>query len=82
MHIYIYIYIYIYIDEGGLKSSNHDVISAAEDFFDRVDPSTATQVEKVCGPQGLLFWKINIIWFHSIWISWSPYDFFRQLLYI
>ena len=37
--------------ESGLKSSYNDVISAAYDFFDQWDPSTATSLEEVCGLQ-------------------------------
>ena len=37
--------------EGGLKSSYDDIISVVDDFFDQWDPSTATQIEEICGRQ-------------------------------
>ncbi len=62
--IYIYIYIYIYrggdiyryeqkkIDnEGKLKCSYDDVISAVNDFFTQWVPSTTTLMEEVCEPE-------------------------------
>ena len=39
-------------NEVGLKSTYNDVISSVEDFFDQLDPSTATQMEEACGLQG------------------------------
>ena len=41
----------------GWRSSYDDVISAVEYLFDQLDPSTATQMEEVCWPQGGLCWK-------------------------
>ena len=38
-------------EEGGLKSSYGDLISAVDDFLDQEDPSTATLMKEVCGPQ-------------------------------
>ena len=42
--------------EGGLKSSYDDVMSAANDFLDQWNPSTAILMEDVCGQQKGLSW--------------------------
>ena len=44
----------------------HDIPIFAVDAFDQKDPSTATSIEEVCGPQGRLCWKINLIC-HILW---------------
>ena len=38
--------------KGGLKRYYDDIISTIDYFFDKWDPSPATQMEEVCGPQG------------------------------
>ena len=65
------------------------VISAVEDFFlgsgwellYHRNPSAATPMEEVCGPQGRLCWKINI-WSNLTIASESAYELFSPLLYL
>ena len=66
------------IYEGVLKILYND-ISVADNFFDQWDPSTATLMEIVCGSQGKLCWKINLIWSHSLRVSWSTYKLLATL---
>ena len=57
---------------GGLKSSCDDVmsISAVDDFVNQWDPSTTTPMKEVCEPQGGLCQKLNLMWSHSMRVSW------------
>ena len=64
-----------------LKSSYDGVIATINDFSDQWAPSTAAPMEKLCEPQEGLGWKINLIWSHSMWISWSAYELFSQPSY-
>ena len=36
------------------ESAYDDVISVVDDLFDKCNPSTATPMKEVCGPQGRL----------------------------
>ena len=61
--------------EDGLKSS-YDVISAVDDFLTR---------SKHCNSDrrnGGLCWKMNLIWLHSMRVSWSVYELFSWTLNI
>ena len=64
-----------------LKNSYDDIISTVDDFLDQWDPSIAAPIEEVCGAQGRLCWKINLIWSHSMRVSWSVYELFGQHSY-
>ena len=46
-------------------------------LFDQWDPSTATPMEGVCRPQHPC-WKINLIWSHSVRVSWSANELFSR----
>ena len=59
-----------------LKISYKDVISAVDDFLDHGDPSTATSMKEVHGPQWGLRWKINFMW-----ESDSTYELFSRPSY-
>ena len=50
-------------------------------FFDQWDPSTLTLMEEMGGLYGKLFWKINLIWSHSMRVSWSAYELCSWPLY-
>ena len=60
----------ISIYEYALKSSDDDVIPADDLFFYRQNPSIATKMEEVYRSLGGL-WKMNLIWLHSMKVSWS-----------
>ena len=62
------------------EGSYDDVISAVDDLFDQWDPSTATLMEEVCGLQWVIILRNkNLIWSHSMRISWSDLELFSQL---
>ena len=44
------------------------------DFFDQLDPRTATPMEQVSGEKGELCWERNLIWSYSLRVSWSVYE--------
>ena len=67
--------------EGGLKSSYEDAISAVDGFSDPRESSMAKSMEEVCGQEGGLCWKINLIWLHSIRLSWSDNELFSRAAY-
>ena len=70
------------ICEDGLKCSYDNVISAVDIFFDQWDPRTSTPMEDMCGLQGWLCWKINLILSHFMRVSWSAYEPFSRPLYV
>ena len=50
-------------------------------FLDQWDPSTAI-LKEVCELYGRLCWKINLIWSHSMRVSWSIYELFSWPSYV
>ena len=52
------------------------------DIFDNWDPSTATLMKEVSGLLEKLYWKINIIWLHSMRVSWSVCELFNRSSYV
>ena len=53
-------------------------ILAGDNFLDQWDSITATLREEAYGPQGELWWKINLIW--AMRVSWWAYELFSQPL--
>ena len=56
-----------------VKSSFDDIISAAANFFDQWDPSTASSIKEVCSQQDgtMLKYKPHLFTFHeNILVSW------------
>ena len=45
-------------------------------LLDHGNPSAATPMEEVCGPQGILCWKLHHIWSNSTIASWLAYELF------
>ena len=48
---------------------------------DRYDLSMASLMKKVCGLQGEGYYKINLIWSHSILVFWSSDELFSKPSY-
>ena len=80
-HTLILIYIYIY--EVGLKCSYYHVINTDDDFFRKLDTSTATSMEEVRGTQrGLCKNKPHLARLHKgVW-SASIYIYIYYSVYI
>ena len=61
-----------------LKSSYDDIISAAGDFLSNEIQALQYQWMKCAESKGGLCWKINLIWSHSMRVSWAAYELFSQ----
>ena len=60
----------------GQKSFFGDVITAVN-YWDQLDTNTVTLIMRKL--QGRLQWKINLIWSHSMRVSWLAYELFSRL---
>ena len=67
--------------KGGLKKliswKVDDIIF--DDILNNSDPSPATPMEEVCGSQGRICWKINLIWPYYMIVSWSVYELLSRI---
>ena len=52
-----------------LKSS-YDVIFTVDDLFAQEIQALQYTMEEVCEPRGGRCWKMNLIWTHSMKVSW------------
>ena len=50
-------------------------------IFYQWDPSTTILTEEMCGSQRGPCWKTDLIWSHSMRVSWSAYELFSQPSY-
>ena len=64
---------------GGLKSIHYYVIRHTSWFIFTNGIAISTKEE--CRPKKVLCWKINLIWSHSMRVSWSAYELFSWPLH-